>query len=58
MSKAANSKHGSIPAGASPQFKQLIHGKISSSDYVRQLKERVDAWRSAHGTAHETQQSQ
>jgi hypothetical protein len=30
MSKAANSKHGSIPAGASPQFKQLIHTSASS----------------------------
>jgi hypothetical protein len=47
MSKSKNSTHGSVPAGASPQFQQLIRGKISSGEYVRQLKERVDAGHTA-----------
>jgi hypothetical protein len=38
---------GSAPSGPSPQYKALLEGKISSKEYVRQLKERVDAERSA-----------
>jgi hypothetical protein len=38
---------GSAPSGPSPQYKALLKGKISSKEYVRQLKERVDAERSA-----------
>lgn len=51
MSERKNDKThgngGSAPSGPSPQYKALLEGKISSKEYVRQLKERVDAERSA-----------
>jgi hypothetical protein len=40
-----NGKQVAVATGPSPQFQKLIRGEISSKDYVRQVKERVDAER-------------
>lgn len=40
-----NGKQVAVATGPSPQFQKLIRGEISSKDYVREIKERVDAER-------------
>ena len=46
-----NGNGGSAPSGPSPQFSALLEGKITSQEYVRQLKAKVDAERKAEKSA-------